>query len=119
MGATLANPITLAGGTLGSFSRGTGSGANLTTGDVTVTANSTVKTGDTQVVSRTGSESSLPACCTAAATLAVPRANQVNPNSRAGFRPRRTGDTRLHRHHYGCNRVKFKLQTSVAGPQGQ
>ena len=48
-GATAANPITLAGGTLGSFGRGTGNGTNLTTGDVTVTANSTVKTGDTQV----------------------------------------------------------------------
>ena len=115
VGATLANPITLAGGTLGSFGRGTGSGANLTTGDVTVTANSTVKTGDTQVVGAGGSEVDFAGVLHGSGNISA-TADQVNPDGGAGFRLHGTGDSDYTGTITVGNRVKFELQTSVAGP---
>jgi fibronectin-binding autotransporter adhesin len=114
VGATLANPITLAGGTLGSFGRGTASGTNLTTGDVTVTANSTVKTGDTQVVGGGGSEVDFTGVLHGNGNIFA-TADQVNPDGGAGFRLHGTDSD-----YTGTitvdNHVKFELQTSQAGP---
>jgi fibronectin-binding autotransporter adhesin len=114
VGATLANPITLAGGTLGSFGRGTGNGTNLTTGDVTVTANSTVKTGDTQVVGGGGSEVDFSGVLHGSGNIFA-TADQVNPDGGAGFRLHGTDSD-----YTGTitvdNHVKFELQTSQSGP---
>ena len=114
-GATMANPITLAGGTLGSFGRGTGNGTNLTTGDVTVTANSTVKTGDPQTPNGGGSEVEFAGNLHGSGNISA-TADQVNPDGGAGFRLHGTGDSDYSGTITVGNRVKFELQTSQAGP---
>ena len=115
VGAALANPITLAGGTLGSFGRGTGNGANLTTGDVTVTANSTVKTGDTQVAGAGGSEVDFAGTLHGSSNIFA-TADQASPDGGAGFRLHGTADSDYTGTITVNNRVKFELQTAVPGP---
>ena len=113
---SLANPIVLNGGVLGSAGLGTANGTNLTTGDVTVNANITVKTGDPQVVgTAVGSEVEFSGVLHGKGNINV-TADQVSPDGGAGFRLHGTGASDYSGTLTVGNSTKFELQTAQAGP---
>ncbi len=112
--ATQSFPIVLAGGTLGSVGLGTANGTVLTSGDVTVTANSTVWIADPQTTA-TASEVEFTGTLHGSGNISVLSA-QANPDGGAGFRLQGTGPSDYTGTITLGSAVKGELQTSVAGP---
>ncbi len=115
--ATRTNPIILNGGTLGSLGLGTANGTVYTSGDVTVTGNSTVWIGDPQNPAAAASEVEFTGTLHGNGNIVVMASTaQANPDGGAGFRLQGpatsdfTGTITL------GNAVKGELQTTVAGP---
>jgi autotransporter-associated beta strand protein len=113
---SLPNAIIMNGGVLGSAGLGTANGTNLTTGDVTVNANITVKTGDPQVNGgAVGSEVEFSGVLHGKGNI-LATADQVSPDGGAGFRLHGTGASDYSGTLTVGNGVKFELQTAQAGP---
>jgi fibronectin-binding autotransporter adhesin len=112
--AGLTNPINLAGGTLSSSGLGTGAGTVYTSGDVTVTADSTIWIYD-PATPTTGSEVDFTGTLHGTKNINV-LSQQLGADGGAGFRLRGT----LPSDYSGVitigQSVKGELQTAVAGP---
>jgi fibronectin-binding autotransporter adhesin len=122
--ATWANDIVLNGGTLGSAGVGTANGTRTNTGNVTVQADSTIKTGDPQGVGATGSEiefgntgTGTPTALKGSGNLNV-IADQAGADGGAGFRIQGTGNSTYTGTITVNNHVKFELQTAVPASTG-
>ena len=109
LGGNLSNPITLNGGTLGT------AGNTTMSGDLTVTAPSTVVIGDPQNLANAG-DMILTSSLLGTGNINVLASTSVtNPDAALGFRLRGTSPTNYSGTITLNNRVKGELQTSESG----